>query len=571
MQTSTIAEKLFISILIILVCFLFAAFISPPIGSPYSNEEIKIYYHPATQKIDIMSADIKSNKTETGNILLRVCKNEYEPFSILLYASQPTSDIKLKWNNFDGDTELPDSIMEAFVVKGWYQAGITSKDIRYDKKIFTQELLLKNDSLVLVDTTTEKNFLRVINGEGIIEYIDITSPENVFPDSVNIYDSADLLPFTIDSNSVKQLWFTINVPEYAAPGNYSNTIQFMIDDAIIKTQQIELEVLPFELDSSIITYGLFYHGKLRGEDHKYSFYKKSEEQLTLELTDLRDHGVFYPTTYNTDEDLIKDLAIRKKLGFPCDKVFHVGLDLFSNYPQTESEIDSLLDIIAETKRIVDEMDAGQLYVYGVDEASGKDLIKQRAGWKAAKEIGVKMFVAVNRDAVNLVGDLLDVAILYGKLNSNQASQYHSMGNQIFSYHNPQVGQENPEIYRRNYGLALWKAGYDGAMNYAYFKAYGSVWNDFDDPKKRFREETFVYPTSNGLISTIQWEGFREGVDDVRYLSTLLNRINQLEELGFNVSELNEWVDAIDPKNDLDQVRNDIIDKILEIDSDYLSQ
>ena len=42
-----------------------------------------------------------------------------------------------------------------------------------------------------------------------------------------------------------------------------------------------------------------------------------------------------------------------------------------------------------------------------------------------------------------------------------------MENEIFSYGNPQVGVENPEIYRKNYGFALWNAGYDGAMDFAY--------------------------------------------------------------------------------------------------------
>jgi hypothetical protein len=571
MQTGTIEKKLFISILSIFASFLFTTFISASIGSPHPNEDLKIYFQPATQRIDIMNADIIRTKIEVDNISLRVCKNEYEPFSLLLVSDQPIVDIKIEWNNFEGESELPDSIMEAFVVKGWYQAGITSKDIRYDKKKFTQELLLKNDSLVLVDTTTATNFLRIINWEGNAEYIDISSPESIFPDSVHVFDSDKLLPFSIDSNSIKQLWFTIKIPDNTIPGIYKNRIDIVVDDTIIKSQQIELEVLPFDLQSSIMTYGIFYHGMLKEYIEQYSYYRRNEEQLTMELTDLKNHGIKYPTTYNNNDELKKDLTIRKILGFPDDKIFHVDIDLFSNYPETDSEIDSLLSEVKVTKSIIDEMSSGQLYVYGVDEAGGKDLINQRRSWKAVKELGVKMFVAVDRDAINLVGDLLDVAILYGKLNPQQAEQYHSFGNEIFSYHNPQVGQEDPGIYRRNYGLALWKAGYDGAMNYAYFKSYGSVWNDFDDPKKRFREETFVYPTSNDLISTIQWEGFREGVDDVRYLSTLLSKIDQLKNLEIDVSVFNEWINEIDPNKNLDQLRNEIIDKILEIDLNYLSQ
>ncbi len=30
----------------------------------------------------------------------------------------------------------------------------------------------------------------------------------------------------------------------------------------------------------------------------------------------------------------------------------------------------------------------------------------------------------------------------------------------------------------------------------------------------------TYPTADGVIDTVQWEGFREGIDDVRYVCAL---------------------------------------------------
>ena len=68
-----------------------------------------------------------------------------------------------------------------------------------------------------------------------------------------------------------------------------------------------------------------------------------------------------------------------------------------------------------------------------------------------------------------------------------------------SYGNPQVGIENPEIYRKNYGFALWNAGYDGAMDFAYQYTEGtSIWNDYDAPAydgTQYRDHVFAYPTS----------------------------------------------------------------------------
>src|SRR5450756_2215923 len=129
--------------------------------------------------------------------------------------------------------------------------------------------------------------------------------------------------------------------------------------------------------------------------------------------------------------------------------------------------------------------------------------------------------------------LLDTGNIAGTLDSITVAQFHSVGHRTFNYANPQLGLEQPETYRRNYGLTLWKAGYDGALDYAYQSSFGGfAWNDFDDPT--YKNITMAYPTMNGVIDTIEWEGFREGVNDVRYLSTLLKYINLAKAQTGNV-------------------------------------
>ncbi len=143
------------------------------------------------------------------------------------------------------------------------------------------------------------------------------------------------------------------------------------------------------------------------------------------------------------------------------------------------------------------------------------------------------------------------------LNATLATKWHSHGKRIFSYGNPQVGVENPEIYRKNYGFALWNAGYDGAMDFAYQWTSGqSIWNDYDSGSNNFRDHVFAYPTSNGVIDTIQWEGWREGVDDTRYLATL----NKLE--GSDTSARAIISDSLSKGEDMATIREKVIDQIL---------
>ena len=104
----------------------------------------------------------------------------------------------------------------------------------------------------------------------------------------------------------------------------------------------------------------------------------------------------------------------------------------------------------------------------------------------------------------------------------EAARWHAYGNKVFCYANPQTGVENPVVYRRNYGFLLWINDYDGAATNAYQHTFGVTWNDFDHIT--YRAHTIAYPTVDGVVDTIAWEGYREAVDDVRYLTTLLHAI-----------------------------------------------
>ena len=118
---------------------------------------------------------------------------------------------------------------------------------------------------------------------------------------------------------------------------------------------------------------------------------------------------------------------------------------------------------------------------------------------------------------------------------------------MWNYGTANVRVEHPETYWRNYGFAMWKSGFDGSCTYAYQHNFGkNIWNDFDTPWPH-RDHVFAYPTANGVIDAIQWEWFREGVDDVRYLTTLLRSIekskNQNRKLRW-VTWANHWIASL---------------------------
>jgi hypothetical protein len=74
---------------------------------------------------------------------------------------------------------------------------------------------------------------------------------------------------------------------------------------------------------------------------------------------------------------------------------------------------------------------------------------------------------------------------------------------------------------------------------------------------------------DGVIDTVQWEGYREGIDDLRYLATLRNAIVKAHEAGGDSARLADERTAVHRRRwtstgDLYELRNTMIDWILRL-------
>jgi len=330
------------------------------------------------------------------------------------------------------------------------------------------------------------------------------------------------------------------------------------------------------LEKPALQYAIYYRGTLTrdsqgwlGTSKKFGLPVinaniKTLQQYTAELQDLKAHGIDYPTIYQHDEQLLlKELEIRDRLGFPKDALYSCGV--VTGNPTTPEKLNRLTGEVQQLLKIAREFGYKEVYVYGIDCATGERLKSQRAAWEAVHRVGGKIFAAVSyRGSFEIMGDLLDLPVIGADPDPRQARQYHQAGHLAFNRSNPPSGQEDPELYRRNYGLLVWKAGYDGVMNYAYQANYGGhIWNDFDVPD--WRNQVFAYPTVNGVVGTIEWEGQKAAVDDVRYLTTLLKAIQEADpEKKPLAAEAQKWVDGLDPRGDLDNIRQKMIAYILQL-------
>jgi hypothetical protein len=505
------------------------------------------------------------------------CRGEYEPASIVFRSdSLDVRNLTFAVSDLIGEGgNISKSNVDIRVIKVWYQGGGGWNTLRISylgkTKVLVPELLLKDDGLVQVDAQTQNNYLR-LKGPSGTKLVSVSEPDSLrervqasiedFP----IHDAVDLQPITLRRNEAKQLWVTVHVPENATPGKYTGSISVMDDRSSLGELQIHLQVLPVHLQAPRIQYSIYYRGTL-SENPTISSEHKGYDQFVAELKNMQAHGVTNPAVYQRldRQALSRVLDIRNGVGLDTSALFYLGTG--TGNPQTKEELVELRRRAEVVKDIAKKHGIESVYLYGIDEAKGERLATQRMAWESVHQEGIKVFTAGYSDAFPVAGDLLDLLVMAGKLQRGQAENFHRAGHKIFSYANPQTGPENPEIFRRNYGLELWRNDYDGAMPYAYQDSMGFIWNDFDHDL--YRDHTFTYPTVDGVIDTLAWEGFREGVDDVRYITTLEDMLNQFPTPDSPPArEAKRFVDGLRaflPSN-LGEVRSTMVYHLLQLSS-----
>lgn len=533
---------------------------------------IEVYVVPAITDNRILPTSAISSGYLSNQIFLSGCPGQYVPASFVVRAvDEDILSLLPVPSTLTGPGVIPIDNVDIRWVKCWLQAP-QSYPARYSgikiagakTKVLTPELLLKDDSLVKVEDN--ENYVKLETGvyEWVSEFQDLTEDVYKKVEEFPVKDSSTLQATDIPAGTNKQVWITLKVPNNIQPGTYSGIIDLTIPGGSVGQVNLQLEVCNIELLESMLTYSIYYSGRwyYRGGPNGTIGNLRTPAQIKVELANMRDHGVLYPGSYQSwesgSERLGTVLSLFNELGMPVNP-FYWHQIFATNTPQ---DYEALRSRLQQAKDFFAAYGVEDLYTYLPDEQEvGEETRRQVA---IAHEVGTKCFVALGKDKARRAVDVLDLACAAYDPDATLAALYHSHGHKIFSYANPQVGCEIPETYRRNFGLLLWQRDYDGAMDYNYMRQMGFVWNDFDHVG--YKDYVFAYPTMNGVVDTLEWEGFREGVTDVRYLTTLLNAIETAKGQGIDTSEAESYLSGLKAANlsalNLDVVRWDMIEHIL---------
>ena len=210
-----------------------------------------------------------------------------------------------------------------------------------------------------------------------------------------------------------------------------------------------------------------------------------------------------------------------------------------------------------------------MYFSGVDEATGDRLLSQLTAWQAARDVGAKVIVSGFSQFCDKIGGKLDICVLNDDPANADAASWHAKGTMLWKYNTPQAGPEDPGVFRRNYGLDLWRRSFDGASTYCDVSK-STVWNDVAEAQARkaagrttgdvYRGLCMVYPTVDGVVETLALTGLESAIKDVRVMTKLRQLLRNRPDLAAQ-----RWLDSIDYRiADPVDIRRAAIDHILRL-------
>ncbi len=543
-------------------------------------------------------------------------KGTFEPASFILYPFEDIEELEIEWSGLTGQDKgaaISREELNVRLVKRWYQSGNAWDGYplqNTSRRVFVPELLLNDQNLVKVDRDNEENYLRIDYPEGK-KYVWISYPEegehnepfriphrgpvefNHFAEPV--YDAATLQPVRLKEGEAKQFWVTVYLPDNVPADTYSGKITLNADGQASGEFTLNATVLPFELPMPKTYYDTAkdYHVVLwhqsRTITHK-GFYsqagfddaqERTENRLKVEFQNMLDHNAFHPRGPfypQPDADaFLTELRIRQEVGLPLDPIIggtHAVLDRWWDMPEDEEgyqeRFEKFTERIDRTFSMIEEVTGHRnIFFDAIDEGKERRIKLQQDAWKHIQEEGGKVWATGWHVNFPMAGHAQNFHSWAGKPTRERAQKWHSTGGRIGSYAYPFSGPEDPLLWRRNQGLLHYKANYDASGVYAYSEGRLNIWNDFIETNT-YRSFCMVYPTKDGVIDTIAWEGFREGIDDIRY-ATLMKLLAEEAIASGCIDARYEgrkalvWLELMDEENaNLDTVRMELINNILNL-------
>lgn len=421
-------------------------------SSVWSATPFLIYDAPALSPLPRLPDVVPEDGKISDELSIISAQNEYEAASFVIAPLTDATNVTFTVSELQGEhASIPSSAIDLRVVKTWYQGSTGWQSYFFDdtKSIYIPELLLHDETLILSDHDTKRNYVRVDRADGS-EYVDISgSPPADFSSFVEpVEDSPVLLPIELKQGESKQMWLTSKVPSGTPEGVYTGTIGILIDGEEVGTITLQIRVLPFELPQPKTYYDLdkdfyvmIYHSSRLKDalQETGGDTQLAETRLLNQYKNLVRHNVVNMppnATYELNEPqvFLRQLELMEQAGMDLDPLFGIGpafpsnedYPVFTSYLQAKAAYDAdptpenealmqqryeeYLQTLEPAKDYIDEafsavtQAVGHTNVYfdGWDEADWNRLQWQQELWRYIKEeVGAKIFATGHASHLDL--------------------------------------------------------------------------------------------------------------------------------------------------------------------------
>ena len=594
---------------VLIPILLFAVTALPVVQADYT---VHVVDTPITNR-SIVAGKPLPDVCKPGRVLtVSACRGEYEPASFVVVTDQPLKGVEIEVGALKGSQGTLDAdAVDVRIVWHWV-AGSRIGDLHPARNV-----LVKNDSMLMVKPMpTEEYPARsiIVAPNGLR---DATQLQPVDIDDLKQFWITVQVPREAKSGSYRA-GLKIK-PQNAPPAELT-----------LNLEVYPFELLAPMMENSIYyPVTLVAEGSPDWRTGKWvNTAWITPKQYLLELENMVAHGLTNPNIYTgvqwdaegamDFDNFEKVLALREQAGIGPG----VPLYAMSNVAEPISKklsVDEKKQRVEDVRMIMDwarQRGYPDLYWAGMDEASGSRLVGERDSFQAVLDGGGKTWVACSAGFYNLVSDVLSLPVVMcnpnnvpldrlqeslsldhprmlplddhegrARAKARLIAEYeqmvsvipleksgyravldstHRRGNRVFAYAFPWTSAPVPETHRRTHGLALWQMGFDGSMNWAYTHIKGSL----GPAAIRQGGYGYVIRTEDGVLDKLRWEGFREGVDDVRYLTTLIDVLGRVagtygkEPL---VAETLKWLTELNVrKADLNATRLEMARRIIAL-------
>lgn len=517
-----------------------------------------------------------------GNVNMVMAGDQYEDGSFELYPFKNEDGVELKLSalkSIDGTT-FPAENLDLKVVKVWYQNGNGWFSYFADPGLkLVPELLLHDENLIRVDTSEKANYARIKTAGGTKE-VWISAPQklNIGFDSyqAGFADAKTLQPVSLTAGQFKQFVLTAHATAGTRPGLYQGDIQVVAKGEKPYSIPVAIKVLPFQLPLPKANYDdkKDFVVTLMGAWPRHLDTDSKAFLPTLE--DLRAHNILElgpNVDYNTPPDQAKlQVQLMKEAGFLTKPIFGGFLPTSgsNNHPPFSYDQQMNLNRLSKWYHDFYQENFGNTdaFITSGDEQGPNWMITARPQYRIEHQNGLKTFIAGHiENYFPTSGYDLDGRPMAGyPEEANKPELWNQMGEGYTSFYAGQhIGSEDPAFIRRQHGLQSYLSNFDMVDNYEF--AYGP-WND--RAWDVYKPMVLAYPVSDGLVDTLEWEGFRAGIDDIRYATKLRQLADEAIASGDldrvdTGKKVRQWFAGLDASSiDLNTTRLEMIGKIEDL-------